>query len=272
MQAKIDSNKFAWELPPPRDTYLRLNIRRSTLHAFLGSLFVHLLVLFVVPQQHMNSGEPLASNGDPLVVNLRPRTPASAAIRKTRPRLPMAHRQKAPAPPVVLAVPSPVPAPVTAPDMQAYVNAARARRQSAEDTASRENAEAVGNQHEPSEGEITMATVKRNLNPGANGVFQILSMGSRTAAFSFRGWTGDAGNARREYIQVELGTNSDIQIAIVRRMIELIRRYYQGNFNWESQRLDRVVVLSARTEDNAGLEGFMLKEFFGTRAQPPRVQ
>ena len=48
-------------------------------------------------------------------------------------------------------------------------------------------------------------------------------------------------------------------------MIELIRRYYQGDFNWESQRLDRIVTLSARTEDNAGLEEFMIKEFFGAR-------
>ena len=55
-------------------------------------------------------------------------------------------------------------------------------------------------------------------------------------------------------------------------MIELIRRYYTGNFNWESQRLDRVIVLSARPEDNEGLEGFMLKEFFDDRSKATRFR
>ena len=112
-----------------------------------------------------------------------------------------------------------------------------------------------------------MSNVKRNLAAGTSGIFQIISIESRSAAFSFRGWTNDSGNSRREYVQVEIGTNSSIEIAIVRRMIELIRRYYKGNFNWESQRLDRTVVLSARVEDNEGLETFMMKEFF---AEPPR--
>lgn len=282
MQARIDPNKFVWELPTPPDPYLHLNIRRSTLHAFLGSLIVHLLALFVVPQHHVNSGESLAKSGDSLIVNLRPRMPApsaqssSAAIPEARLQAPVGARHKALAAPVLamntsrtLAPPVPPPAAETVPDMQSYVSAARARRQAAESVSGRENA-ADANEREPSEEEIWMAKVKRNLNPGTNGVFQILSMESRSAAFSFRGWTSDSSNSRREYIQVELGTNSDIEIAIVRRMIELIRRYYKGNFNWESQRLDRVVILSARTEDNAGLEEFMIKEFFGTRANRVR--
>ncbi|MDP2762540.1 MAG: hypothetical protein Q8O64_19435 [Sideroxyarcus sp.] len=33
--------------------------------------------------------------------------------------------------------------------------------------------------------------------------------------------------------------------------------------NWESLRLERVVVLSARMEDNEGLEDFLIREFFG---------
>jgi hypothetical protein len=45
-------------------------------------------------------------------------------------------------------------------------------------------------------------------------------------------------------------------------MIEMIRREYTGDFNWESQRLGRVIVLSARLNDNAGLEAFLKDEFF----------
>ena len=48
------------------------------------------------------------------------------------------------------------------------------------------------------------------------------------------------------------------------RMIELIRTHYSGDFRWESHRLGRVVVLSARPEDNEGLEDFLVREFFGT--------
>ncbi len=293
MQTRIDPNKFAWELPPPRDTYLHLSIRRSTLYAFLVSLMVHLLALYVIPPLHVNTGDPSAkAERDSLVVNLKPRMSASIAPRPSagipKTRSPEAPRKKASAPPVVavnksrtndLTKPaSPVTPPVlapaaeTAPDMQAYVNAARARRQAAEGFTGRESAEAASSEHEPSEDEIRMTRVKRNLNPGTNGVFQILNMDARTAAFSFHGWTTDSSNSRREYIQVELGTNSDIEIAIVRKMIELIRRYYKGNFNWESQRLDRIVSLSARAEDNASLEEFMVKEFFGARSQPTRVR
>ena len=50
---------------------------------------------------------------------------------------------------------------------------------------------------------------------------------------------------------------------MIRKMIWLIRQHYQGDFNWDSQRLARVVVQSARPEDNAGLEDFMMMEFFG---------
>jgi hypothetical protein len=50
---------------------------------------------------------------------------------------------------------------------------------------------------------------------------------------------------------------------MVKRMIKLIREHYQGDFNWDSHRLNRVVNLSARPQDNAGLEEFMLMEFFG---------
>jgi hypothetical protein len=105
--------------------------------------------------------------------------------------------------------------------------------------------------------------IKRNLKSGGtNGIFRILRMDSYTAEFSFRGWTNDYSNARREVIPVEKGDSPDIEHAIVRKMIALIRRYYKGDFQWDSQRLHNVVTLSARPADNAGLEDFMLAEFF----------
>ncbi len=74
---------------------------------------------------------------------------------------------------------------------------------------------------------------------------------------------------RREFIEVDAGLNGDIERAVVQRMIELIRRYYSGNFNWESLRLGRTVVLSARPEHQQELEDFLIKEFFRVGAQYP---
>ena len=115
----------------------------------------------------------------------------------------------------------------------------------------------------PSEDELRMANVKRNLrDPGTSGIFQIMRMGPRNAQFLFRAWKTDISNPRREVVEVSAGPDGDIQRAIVRKMIDLIRQYQKGDFQWESYRLDRVVVLSARLEDSKGLEDFLIREFF----------
>jgi len=163
--------------------------------------------------------------------------------------------------------PEPSPAPPT--DLMAYINQARARRRAAGLPDGRENAEAMTPGRQPSEDEIRMANIKRNLQaPGTNGIFRIVRMGTRTAEFTFRGWTTDPSNSRLELIEVEAGPDGDVERAIVRRMIQLIRQYHEGNFNWESPRLGRVVVLSARMEENEGLEDFMMREFFGESVRP----
>jgi len=153
-------------------------------------------------------------------------------------------------------------------DLMHFVKQARERRLAAEMTAAQENAEAQARERGPSADEVRMANIRRNLqSEGTNGIFQIISVGTTTGKFSFRGWTSDYNNARREIIEVNAGLNGDVEHAMVRRMIELIRKYYTGDFNWESQRLGRVIVLSARLEDNTGLEEFMMREFFGTAAR-----
>ena len=188
---------------------------------------------------------------------INPRTDIAAAK-------PVGQSEPAPAP-------APAPAQNLAPpaDLTAYINAAREHRRTTEMSAERENAEARASERVPSADEIRMANVMRNLQPqGTSGVFQIVSMGVRTAKFSFRGWTKDAGSSRRELIEVDAGQNGDVERAIVRSMIELIRKYYKGDFNWESQRLNRMVIMSARVEDNAGLEDFLIREFFGAGTGP----
>ena len=106
-----------------------------------------------------------------------------------------------------------------------------------------------------------------SLNPGAvqkpvNGSFQITRMGPHHAQFQFSSRNDGASNPEREVIEVTTERDEDIQRAVVRKMIDVIRQYEKGDFNWESNRLGRVVVLSARMEDSKGLEDFLMREFF----------
>jgi hypothetical protein len=155
-------------------------------------------------------------------------------------------------------------------DMLAYMNEARERRRAGgifED----EPKEPEAVEREPSAEELRMANVMRNLKePGASGIFQIIRMGPRNAQFLFRAWKKDSSVPRRELIEVDAGPGGDIERAVVRKMIELIREYHKGDFNWESYRLDRVVVLSSRLEDSKGLEDFLIREFFGDSNAPVR--
>jgi len=205
--------------------------------------------------------------------NIQPKT----LPRRDKPRI-KPRPDTLPSPDIIATKPvtqeNPAPEPNLAPpaDLMTYINAARERQRAAEMSVARENAEATARERGPSADEIRMAKIMRNLQPqGTNGVFQIVSVDARTAKYSFRGWTKDASSARREVIEVDAGPNGDVEREIVRSMIALIRRSYKDFFNWESQRLDRVVVLSARMEDNAGLEDFLIREFFGAGAEPHGV-
>ncbi len=153
-------------------------------------------------------------------------------------------------------------------DLSDYINQARARRRAEGIFDNQESTAANSAAPQPSADEVRMANVRRNLQtPGTSGIFQIIRIGPRTAEFSFRAWTTGQSNPRLQMIQVEAGSDGDVERAIIRRMIQLIREHYKEDFNWESHRLHRVIVLSAREKDSAGLEDFLMREFFVT---PPR--
>lgn len=279
----------SWELTPRGDGYLQIRISRSKLIAFIVSLLLHLLLLVTLAPKLLNT-KPISAEQQSLVVRLAPPNKMQPKIEpepSTTPELPSKTHKAKPAPSVLAAPPvaktnknnfalpinpSPTlpakPAPPATPsspptDMLAYVNANRAKRETIENQAAHENAIAVDNERQPTEDEVRTATIKRNLQQGTNGLFQIIRLSDRSAQFSFRGWTNDLSYSKREIIDVETGVDVDIRRAVVRRMIALIRHYYSGDFNWESPRLNRVITLSARAEDNAGLEDFLLQEFFG---------
>ncbi|HEY9447168.1 MAG TPA: hypothetical protein VIQ62_08855 [Burkholderiales bacterium] len=94
------------------------------------------------------------------------------------------------------------------------------------------------------------------------GIFSIRHVAYDYAEFTFYGWNRDIRRNTAQLIEVRKGNDSDIRIAVVRKMIAIIREHEQGDFLWESQRLGRTITLSARAKDNAALEEFMLHEFF----------
>jgi hypothetical protein len=155
---------------------------------------------------------------------------------------------------------------VPAEDFMTAINRNRQKRQEAEQAAAQENAAARAAEN-PSANEIARANIafQEQRGRGTNGVFQILSMGPRVAQYSFRGWTTDQRRSQNQVIEVDAGFGGNVQLAVVNSMITLIRRYYQGDFNFDSQKLGRVVTLSARLEDTKGLQSFLLNEFFGGR-------
>ncbi len=150
-------------------------------------------------------------------------------------------------------------------DMASYIKAQQAKRLAAGDAA-QQNAEAIAREQGPTAAQKRDAIIKNNFKNGTNGIFEVtsLSTSSGHATFSFKGWTNDFSNAQREFFEVEARSNQDVRLVMVKKMISLIRQHYQGDFNWESQRLGRTIVQSARLEDNAGLEDFLMMEFFGT--------
>ena len=261
------------------------------LYAGIGTSLLFHALLFVFMPRPLDTGNPASEANSkaqgPLVVQLAP--PAVMADSKpalqASPPDSLPPRRRPPVAPSMMAVPTPAPQyPVpleqpatqiqvppdtaTPPSMMAMVEAARARRRAAEEVAQEFNSEMRAREN-PSSGDVATANLKRNLQSlsgrgGTSGVFQIIQKGHRSGQFAFRGWKTDIRGDWKEVIEVDAGPQGDIELAMVRKMIELIRTHYPGNFNWESNRLGRVVILSARVEDSAGLEGFLMREFFGS--------
>lgn len=283
------------------DQHFNIRISRNTLLAIIFSLLLHALVFFAVPQIKFDT--PPSAPATAIQVSLAPPIIPTQVIEPIQepqqpsaeplpqlippspvPKVPKVITQKAlPDKKPSFVVPqSPEPKPElnTRPlkepqakespveqqytDMASYVKAMQAKRLDAEAVAAQINAEAAARERGPTEAQLREERIRKNLKYGTNGIFEITSMGQRNATFAFRGWTNDYLGSRREFYEVEASGGQDIRLIMIRRMIALIREHYDGNFNWESHRLGRSLVLSARPEDGAGLEDFLMMEFFGS--------
>ncbi|MFA9218322.1 MAG: hypothetical protein ACEQSK_14635 [Sphingomonadaceae bacterium] len=93
------------------------------------------------------------------------------------------------------------------------------------------------------------------------GVFQV-DKSYHSAEVKFRGFNANFKRRWLQQIHVEQGAEQDIETAVVKEMIKIIRKEKPGDFQWESQRLGKLVNLSARKEDEKELFAFLLKEMF----------
>jgi hypothetical protein len=212
--------------------------------------------------------------------------PASKPVRQPRAqpaptRKPVIALEK-PAQPAAPAVPTPPPEPppqpaeaparaplapkVTAPaqaDLSAYIAARRqARGEDYDPTASeaaRANRGALANPKLQSSAPLNYEAKKPTPN---SGWFRIDRRGYDYAEFTFFGWNENFRQNALQRVEVRKGNNPDIDIAVIRSVIAIIRRHEDGDFNWYSKRLGKTLVLSARPRDSTGLEDFMMQEFY----------
>ncbi|MEH6436418.1 hypothetical protein [Massilia sp. DD77] len=101
------------------------------------------------------------------------------------------------------------------------------------------------------------------------GIFSVSNKTFHSMDLRFRGWNPNFKRRWLTQVTVEQGSEPDVETAVVKKMIELIRREKTGDFEWDSHRLGRVVKLSARPQDTEELMQFLYKEMF-PEYKPPR--
>jgi hypothetical protein len=265
--------------------------------AFALSVLIHAAALFgLVPKPHIPFQEPkLANPSGSLAIRLVPHTappvsspPAAQSAPVPRPRAePSAQpprksqparqaRPAQPSPPVIAMqepaaaapkVPPPAEAPRPAPgeDMASYIASRRRSREGAAAAPSPQPAETEQERHNRIVAEnlgLTNTPSFGNDPERGGGVFQVRSMGYDIAEFAFFGWNKAINRNSLQVIEVRRGSNENMEIAVVRRMISIVRERSSGDFLWQSRRLGRGIWLSARPADTAELEAFILKELF----------
>jgi outer membrane biosynthesis protein TonB len=292
-----------WSPPVRKDFVLTIRINRRILLTLLVSILLHLSLLWIFAPKLFSVGVPVADApplqitlGPPQKEQVAPSeevlpSPEIVQEKQITPPKPIPAKPRPPKQPKAIeiptdivkesettvqkseklnkALPQPVqpevsPDPLPGEDMQAYVKRMQQAKLAKQGLA-KQDVEAVMESSNPqSEGQKRDAKIKANLDlDGTNGIFEIRYLGPHNAQFSFKGWKNNINTARLEIIDVSAPDGIDIRSIVIKRMIEIIRRDYDGDFNWDSRRLGRVIVLSARMEDTAGLESFMMNEFFG---------
>ena len=244
---------------------------RSARVALVASLLVHAALIARVPvdfPDFRRSGEqgvelPLMVRLAPPFVDPPPASPPPRAAPRPKPAPPP---KAVPAPPTALPM-------LSAPtgDFSAYIDLRRSVRAALEEPAAKAPAAAPEDENARAN-RIAAANLSstRQMTFGfdptkSGGMFEIKHMSLDYGEFVFTGWNSNVGRRTRQLIEVRRGAVSDIRLAIVRKMIAIIREHEPEEFAWDSLRLGRTLVLSSRLRDNSGLEDFMMLEFFALK-------
>lgn len=278
-----------WLKPKQRDQVLHISAR--LVWAIVFSLILHAIVFWGFVLDLLKPDQEAQPQPLSIVLNTPPKAP-----KVNKPVPPPIEKQRAkPAPPEHVRPPPPkqnpapkvlhsdhqdtpfkLPTPPVSPpiepiapkppveDFSSMIKRRQTERYPNEMAARAANEAAAAAERGPSEDERRTQTIMNNLKSGSNGLFQIRRMDAYNATFSFKGWTNDFNAANTHYYEVEARSGEDVRLVMIRRMIAIIREHYTGNFDWYSNRLARSITLSARLEDSAGLEDFLMREFFGT--------
>ena len=178
--------------------------------------------------------------------------------------------EKHPEPPKPVVKEQPQPQPPQEVDMQAYIEAQRkAHGHPTRDTPGPEESEASRGTRNAL-ANIAAINGRGGQDPNdTGGVFSITNQTFNSADLKFRGFNANFKRRWLTAITVERGSERDIETAIVKKMIEVIRKEKTGDFEWDSHRLNKVVTLSARPQDTQALMDFLYKEMF-PEYRPPR--
>ena len=154
-------------------------------------------------------------------------------------------------------------------DMAAYIEKRRKARGAPSQSESAEESEAARGTRNAL-ANIAAINGRGGQDPNeSGGVFSVTNKTFNSADVKFRGWNQNFKRRWLTAVNVQRGSEPDIETAIVKKMIELIRKEKTGDFEWESHRLGKVVTMSARPQDEAELIDFLYKEMF-PEYKPPR--
>ena len=156
-------------------------------------------------------------------------------------------------------------------DMAAYIEARRKQRgaPTASDQPAEESEEARGTRNALANIAAINGRGRDDQNE-TGGIFSVSNKTFHSMDLKFRGWNPSFKRRWLTHVTVEQGSEPDVETAVVKKMIELIRREKKGDFEWESHRLGRVVTMSARPEHTEQLMAFLFKEMFPDYKAAPR--
>jgi hypothetical protein len=257
--------------------------RRNKRTGLIITVLLHLLLVAVYLFQPKLTRQRSAPPAGGAIVYVAPLAPAKPKARpreqapkktvKAPPRKSAPERIPVQRLPNTITLPDEKPAPVAkaepareAPqelDMQAYIDARRKQRGARVqgDQPAEESDEARGTRNALA----NIAAINGRSRDDRNetgGVFSISNKTFHSMDLKFRGWNPSFKRRWLTQVTVEQGGEPDLETAVVKKMIELIRKEKTGDFEWDSHRLGKVVTMSARPGDTRELMAFLFKEMF----------